>query len=187
MRLQGLECIEIESSSRATTITVCNYETYQSKEEGEQQQSNNEATAGQQPGNNLPLDKELKNERRGEADPPKNLSQAPAKDAAKEPIHTPATLANSWVFVRRGHKGRNELDAARETFEEMIRLGCTAAQIAAEIDAPDRNRTETIWQFEKRVMEKFGLWKSGGKKPTNLKQAAQEAHDWATESNDDKT
>lgn len=165
IRLADLGCITLEANSQRTTIKVCNYSTYQDKEADFEPKVNSERTADEQHLNNLPLVEERKKERRQEeaATPAaKNEAQgeaapAAAKDATNGEIHSPAWLARKWVFLRRGTKGREELDRARTTFEEMIRLGCDAAQIAVEIDRPERRKTEPIWDFEKRMIgEKNG-------------------------------
>ena len=91
------------------------------------------------------------------------LIPAAAKDAANDDPHSPAWLAREWVCHRRGTKGRDELDRARETFQEMIRLGCNAAQIAAEITRKERRKTETIWDFEKRVGRQTGVYGDASK------------------------
>jgi hypothetical protein len=36
----------------------------------------------------------------------------------------------------------------------MIRLGCSMAEIAAEIMREDRRKTEPVWEFETRLMPK---------------------------------
>lgn len=154
-RLVTLNCINVETDTRRTTITVCNYKTYQSfSEEPGQRMANGWPTDGQ-PTLDIKNGKERK-ERADETGPEcpeiAELDASVAKDAANDEAHSPGWLARKWVFRRRGTKSRDELDRARETFEEMIRLGCDPGEIAAEIDRKDRCRTEPIWEFETRLM-----------------------------------
>ena len=71
-RLERLGCITVKADSQCTTITVCNYSTYQSDDESKQQQSNNEATAKQQQSNNEATQIERREEwKKGNNIPPK--------------------------------------------------------------------------------------------------------------------
>lgn len=100
---------------------------------------------------------EIRREEGKKAAPGDDLTAA--KDATKhEDPHSPEWLARMWVFRRRGSKSRDELDRSRTTFEEMIRLGCCGAEIAAEIERFGRRKTEPIWEFEERFLKAAGLW-----------------------------
>lgn len=167
-RLRELGCITVESNSNRTTITLCNYVPYQDSTCESEQQTDSKRTASEQ----LPLEEEGKKERKQDAPAAKNATRGDlatakpaAEDAARgaEDHHSPEWLARMWVHHRRGTNGRNELDRATTTFQEMIRLGCTGAQIAAEITRKERRRTEPIWDFEKRLMASSGV-EAGRKK-----------------------
>lgn len=164
MRLVDMGCVTVEANSVWTTITVCNYSTYQDTDEISEQQVNSDRTASEQRVNSDPKtpleeeeEEEGKKERRREAPQESPVAKDAADDDHDDPL-SPARLARKWVFCRKGTSGRSELDRARTTFEEMIRLGCDAAQIGAEIESFKRRRTEPIWDFEERFLKAAGLW-----------------------------
>jgi hypothetical protein len=181
VRLRELGCITFESNSLRTRITVCNYSTYNDSSDETEQIANSERTASEQ----LPLEKEERKKERTAAtsEKPKPEPDTPClgqDESSGERKHDPANLATEWVFYRKGNKGRIELDSARETFGEMIRLGCPGAEIAAEIKNTSRRMTEPLWDFENRLMRRFGLMgnaKQNGK--ATVSEGVIGAFDWA--------
>lgn len=61
-RLERLGCIAVKADSQCTTITVCNYSTYQSDDDAGQQQSDNDPTTIRQQSNNDPTQIERREE-----------------------------------------------------------------------------------------------------------------------------
>lgn len=165
--LEGMGCVNLENlNNHGTKVTVCNYETYQSPDFERDQPVISRRSAGDQPTPKAPLEEERREEGKEGGAAAKNEAQAghlsnpPAPESGE---WNPATLAVSWIFYRKGTRAREELANARSTFEEMLRLGCQAAQIAAEIANGGRDRTETLWRFHERVMRSVGLWKGNGR------------------------
>lgn len=69
-RLERMGCITVKANSQFTTITICNYETYQSDDDAtattKQQPSDNDPTTKQQQSNNDPTqEEEWKNDKKG--------------------------------------------------------------------------------------------------------------------------
>lgn len=168
-RLTALGNIKVETDTRGTTITVCNYETYQPLSPNSEQRADNKKDNERTTGGQLPLEKEELEERKEGGAAQKNSSSATAspvaKDAANDddsPIAQLARdLAAKWCFHRRGTKGRDELERASEVFEEMMRHGITGAAIEAEIVRKDRRRTEPLWEFENRMLRESGIGRNG--------------------------
>lgn len=84
----------------------------------------------------------------------------PKGDGGQNGVHptfdkTPAGLATAWVFYLRRSRNRTKADDpadVRADFEEWIRLGANPATLLAEIVRPERDRSEHIWQFKKRML-----------------------------------
>lgn len=60
---------------------------------------------------------------------------------------------------------------------DLRRFGIAAAVVEAELDRPDRMRSEAPWEFQKRLLDAAGI--SNGKKKQPLRDAAKSAMDWA--------
>jgi hypothetical protein len=119
-RLEKLGCITINSNSQFTTITVCNYTTYQSDEDAvattKQQQSNNEATTIQQRSNN----EATQIERREEGEERKKGRKAAAAVPVPEVLLTPDFEA-AWadwkahrIEIRKPLKPTQEAEQLRQ-------------------------------------------------------------------------
>jgi len=167
-RLRDMECIRIDSSNKRTTITICNYSTYQSKSESNEQPVNNERTTSGHPVDNLPLEEECKNgKNHGDID---STFSEPAK-----------RLAFIYRSNLRGRKPE-DMTICAEAFEEMLAIGATEESLTIDLRRRqgDRDRSEFLWEIKNRAKAALGLG-NGKKTNGNLKQAAQEAYDWANE------
>lgn len=167
LSLEKMECLKLENvNNRCTLVKIVKYETYQSQDSEREQPVNSRRTTDEQPS----LEEEGEEGEEGARAASQNDAHATpppaaAKDATNGDAYSPEWLAREWVFHRRGTKGRDELDRARETFQELIRLGCTGAKIAAEITRKERRKTEPVWDCEKRLIAAAGI--SANQKPAS--------------------
>lgn len=153
-RLKDIGCIEIEVNSNRTTITVCNFSTYQDSIEESEQQTDSKRTAGdttnEQPTDNLSLLEEGKNERT-------------AKNQDFE--LTDAGLADEWVFYSTAHAGREKRDKPNgilPMIQQTLASGIGRESLRDAIRAK-RNRNEWYSDFERRVMAAAGVGNGKGK------------------------
>lgn len=93
-RLERMGCITVKANSQFTTITICNYETYQSDDDAaatiKQQRSDSDPTTKQQQSNNDPTqEEEWKNDKKGK----KERRKAAAKPSVQPDLpELPAIL-----------------------------------------------------------------------------------------------
>lgn len=82
-----------------------------------------------------------------------NLPNLPTKDGFAGPpeANDAGTLAVRFLFYRKGYRSRGEQDSVIEYFEELLRLGHSVGFLTAEVDRPDRARSESAWDFADRV------------------------------------
>jgi len=137
-RLSELGCIIVEANSNRTTITVCNYATYQDWAEQSEQQADSKRTASEQPS----LEEEGKKERRQEADQPDcqsyTLDQLAQDAAFDEGWGTDARRTTLW----RKHLG------------DLAANGMPLASLAEELGkSPD---SEAPWEFKRRLERSLG-------------------------------
>lgn len=136
-RLKELDCIEIDTNSLRTTITICNYATYQDSEDESEQPVNSERTAGEQRVNSqrtaseqlILLDEEEeegKKERKG---------TPPAEKFDPLPIVLPAALDTpafrdswaEWVAYRRDRRLSLRERTVAKQISDFARWGEPAA------------------------------------------------------------
>ncbi len=60
-------------------------------------------------------------------------------------------LGEMFHFYKRGYKGFGVADEAAGVIHELIKAGWTEQELEDEIKSDDRKRTETTWEFEKRM------------------------------------
>lgn len=81
----------------------------------------------------------------------------PAPDAL-EPMAPEAELAHAWTTRRAGAGWRvpsgETYPELLAFFKEKLRVGADSKAILAAIEAPQRDRTEKLWQFSRRELEK---------------------------------
>ncbi len=71
---------------------------------------------------------------------------------------SPEWLARIWVDQCQAKINRSKRDKVEDVsvqFAEWIRSKIPASEIAAEMEKPDRDRTELLWQFKKRLVERL--------------------------------
>lgn len=91
----------------------------------------------------------------------------PQVDAVEDPISAPdalepmapeAELAHAWTTRRAGAGWRvpsgETYPELLAFFKEKLRVGADSKAILAAIEAPQRDRTEKLWQFSRRELEK---------------------------------
>lgn len=61
-------------------------------------------------------------------------------------------LGEMFHFYKRGYKGFGVADEAAGVIHELIKAGWTEQELEDEIKSDDRKRTETTWEFEKRML-----------------------------------
>ncbi len=74
------------------------------------------------------------------------------------PMNLPAGLSDIdfrlgqlWHFHKLGYRAQGLLDEAAGVCHELIKAGFSEAELEAEITSDARKRTETTWEFEKRL------------------------------------
>lgn len=128
-KLESLGSISLKSNNRFTTVTVCNYDSYQGDEPTirttDEQQTNNERTTNdrvsEQPANTIRRRKEGKKERTKEAAAP--LAQIP------ESLSVPefATAWSDWQAHRREIKSPLTETQAAKQLKSLERIGVARA------------------------------------------------------------
>jgi hypothetical protein len=71
---------------------------------------------------------------------------------------SPEWLARIWVDQCQAKINRSKRDKVEDVsaqFAEWVRVGVSAEEINSEIMMPDRDRSEMIWQFKKRLFERL--------------------------------
>lgn len=98
-KLAELGCISLKSNNQFTTITICNYESYQDRTIQKEQRSNSEVTAKEQPSNNeVTTDGQRSNTIVEEQEEEKNKKNK-SKRAARPPF-TPPTLEEVSAYCQ---------------------------------------------------------------------------------------
>jgi hypothetical protein len=104
--------------------------------------------------------------------PSQKESHSCGENSPQEDADEAAELTRLWKFHRRGVCGSETLEGVLQHFGEALKFGLDFKRAAHEIENPQRNRTEYLWQFLERMK---------GKKPTvkNLDEVfnAKNAHD----------
>lgn len=175
-------CITVEANSNWTTITICNWKTYQSDGEKSEQQVNSERTASEQQVNsgrttdehNL-RKKERKNGRREE----NTRARRAAFDAKLFPIpdelNTPEFLDawNSWIQHRIEMKKPFTETATKKQFDEFLEWGVPRSVAAMNLSI------RSNWQgiFEGKDKPSFAGASSGPHLFDTLKQFVESDND----------
>ncbi len=115
---------------------------------------------------NLPADCRNSSTMQGGSLPPLNetkrnetkLDQTKTNETAGVSELSPEWLARIWVDQCQAKINRSKRDKVEDVsvqFAEWIRSKIPASEIAAEMEKPDRDRTELLWQFKKRLAERL--------------------------------
>ena len=65
---------------------------------------------------------------------------------------TDRRLGQVWHFYKLGLKKHDMVEEASGIIHELLKTGWTEEELEAEIKSDSRRRTETTWEFEKRMM-----------------------------------
>lgn len=108
---------------------------------------------------------------RGEGD-----AQPQAKPSFEQ---TAEGLSTAWVFYQTRRRNRGKADTSDDAmpyFLEILRRGASAAAVLADIESPERDRTEYLWQIKNRYLS--GAAANGAQGPQRGKtRTSKDVHD----------
>lgn len=82
---------------------------------------------------------------------------------------TDMALGNLWFDCMLGAKTPKQVIAGAGACHELLKAGWTVSDLENEITSENRRRTEPVWEFEKRMLER-----------RKAQEASMIDHDWAT-------